>query len=363
MKKKIVVLLMSLSITALSVTGCNNRITDVIVRESDVESGSLETEASETSNITETDESISETTVPESETETDDNTIESESASLEEESYVDISSLTEGELAARREQQLKFDEARQLLYDLDNSKDKTIKINQMDRQIIANNTYDFSDKNIVFIGDSITEGVTGAVSSDGTLVSYPDYVESKLHFNRFLNHGKAGRMFSDYGGEELSLAFSFGDVINVDSDIIVVFAGANDYLSAPENKEFGNINNKESTAGYCGMVRYFMKQLDYYCGDKDVFFVMMYNIEQEVEPVYSDIATEPTLGDYLDVQRTIAKEYGFNIIDLYSVGFMDCTDSETEAYFLNDKVHPSDNGSIVLGEHIAAEVSLYYGQQ
>jgi lysophospholipase L1-like esterase len=170
-------------------------------------------------------------------------------------------------------------------------------------------------------------------------------------------------MFSDYGGEELSLAFSFGDVINIDSDIIIVFAGANDYLSSPENKEFGNINNKESTAGYCGMVRYFMKQLDYYCGDKDVFFVMMYNIEQEVSPTYADITTKPTLDDYLEVQRTLAKEYGFNIIDLYSIGFMDCTDSETEAYFLNDRVHPSDNGSIVLGEHIAAELSLYYGQQ
>jgi lysophospholipase L1-like esterase len=354
MKRKIVVLLMSLSITALSVTGC-------IKRESDVESDISETEASETSAIEETEETISENLVLE--TETEDNTDERESLSLEEESEAEISKLTEDEIAARREQQVKLDEERQLLYNLDNSKEKTIKINQMDKQIIANNAYDFSDKNIVFIGDSITEGITGTVNEDGTFVSYPDYVDSSLHFNRCLNHGKAGRMFADYGGEELSLALSFGDVINIDSDIIVVFAGANDYLSAPENKRFGDVNIKESTAGYCGMVRYFMKQLDYYLGDKDIFFVMMYDIEQEVKPVYSDLTTEPTLNDYLEVQRTIAKEYGFNIIDLYSIGFMDCTDSETEAYFLNDKVHPSDNGSIALGEHIAAELSLYYGQQ
>jgi lysophospholipase L1-like esterase len=359
MKRKIVVLLMSLSITALSVTGCSKR-------DSGVESASSETEDLETSTIVETgetEETISENIVLETETETEDNTDESESVSLEEGTEVEISRLTEEELTARREQQVKLDEERQLLYNLDNSKEKTIKINQIDKQIIANNAYDFSGKNIVFIGDSITEGITGTANEDGTFVSYPDYVDSSLHFNLYLNHGKAGRMFADYGGEELSLALSFGDVINIDSDIIVVFAGANDYLSSPENKRFGDVNNKESTAGYCGMVRYFMKQLDYYLGDKDVFFVMMYDIEQEVKPTYSDLTTEPTLNDYLDVQRTIAKEYGFNIIDLYSVGFMDCTDSETEAYFLNDKVHPSDNGSIALGEHIAAELSLYYGQQ
>jgi hypothetical protein len=170
-------------------------------------------------------------------------------------------------------------------------------------------------------------------------------------------------MFSGYGGEDYSIAGSFGDVTNIDSDIIVVFAGVNDYLSAPDNKRFGNIDDVQSTAGYCGSVRYFMKRLQTYFSDKDIFFVMMYDVDYTSDPDYSDVKTDLDLDDYLDVQRKLAKEYGYNVIDLYSVGVMDCTDAQSKDYFLNDSLHPNDNGNIVLGEHIAAELSLYYSQK
>lgn len=275
----------------------------------------------------------------------------------------EIAQLTEGELKARREQQENFDEARQLLYGLKNSKDKTSKINQMDRQILANNAYDFSQKNIVFIGDSITEGITSAVDIKGNRISYVTYADSYLHFKRALNHGMGGRMFSVYGGEDLSISANFGDVINIDSDIIVVFAGENDYLSTPESKRFGDVNNKMSTAGYCGSVRQFMKQLQEYLGDREIFFVTMYNNSKKAESNYSDIEGQPTLNDYMEVQRKLADEFGFNIIELHDIGFMDCTDQESADFYLRDGLHPKDNGNIVLGEHIAAELSLYFGRK
>ncbi len=276
---------------------------------------------------------------------------------------VDISQLSAGQLEARREQQENFVEARELLYDLPNSKDKTTKINQMDRQILANNAYDFSQKNIVFIGDSVTEGITSAVDIKGNFISYVNYAESYLHFKKTLNHGVGGRMFSVYGGEDLSLAMNFSNVTNVDADIIVVFAGVNDYLSAPENKRFGDINDKMSTAGYCGSVRYFMKQLQEYYGDRKIFFVTMYNNSKKAQCTYSDISGQPTLNDYLEVQRKLADEFGFQVIELYNIGFMDCTSKEASDYYLRDGLHPKDNGNIVLGEHIAAELSLYFGRR
>lgn len=274
-----------------------------------------------------------------------------------------IYQLSEGEIAARREQQKNFADARQLLYSLPNSMDKTEKINQMDRQILANNAYNFGTRNIVFIGDSITEGITSAIDENGNRVSYVTYANSYLRFNRVLNHGMGGRMFSVYGGEELSLAMNFGNVTNINSDIIVVFAGVNDYLSTPGSKRFGDVNDKMSTSGYCGSVRLFMKQLKEYYADRDIFFVMMYDTTKKVECTYSDIDWQPTLNDYLEVQRTLAKEYGFNVIELYGIGFMDCSDKESSDFYLRDGLHPKDNGNIVLGEHIAAELSLYFGQR
>ena len=285
-------------------------------------------------------------------------------AATEPETYVnEIAQLTDGELRARREQQENFAEARALLYDLPNSKDKTSKINQMDRQILANNAYDFSQKNIVFIGDSITEGITSAVDTKGNFISYVNYAASYLHFNRMLNHGIGGRMFSVYGGEELSLTMNFDAVTNIDSDIIVVFAGVNDYLSAPPNKRFGDVNNAMSTAGYCGSVRQFMKQLKEYFGDRDIFFVTMYNNTKKSVCTYSDIQGQPSLNDYMEVQRKLADEFGFNVIELYDIGFMDCSNKESSDFYLRDGLHPKDNGNIVLGEHIAAELSLYFGEK
>ena len=218
----------------------------------------------------------------------------------------EIEQLSEGEIAARKEQQANFEEARATLYGLKNSKDKTSKINQMDRQILANNAYDFSKKNIVFIGDSITEGITSAVDTNGNRISYVTYADSYLHFQRVLNHGMGGRMFS---------------------------------------------------------VRYFMKQLKEYYSDNEIFFVTMYNTNKKVECTYSDVKGQPTLNDYMDVQRKLAKEYGFHVIELYNIGFMDCTDKESADFYLRDGLHPKDNGNIVLGEHIAAELSLYFGQK
>lgn len=391
-RKSMVAILMAMAAMALSFTGCGER-TDIvkeeppIVRadesaagcpygctcsgcvcygtvpaESETVTVSAVTEETQPQSTEETQPAPTETAQVQTGTESPEET--GTPAETEPETYVnEIAQLTDGELRARREQQENFAEARALLYDLPNSKDKTSKINQMDRQILANNAYDFSQKNIVFIGDSITEGITSAVDTKGNFISYVNYAASYLHFNRMLNHGIGGRMFSVYGGEELSLTMNFDAVTNIDSDIIVVFAGVNDYLSAPPNKRFGDVNNAMSTAGYCGSVRQFMKQLKEYFGDRDIFFVTMYNNTKKSVCTYSDIQGQPSLNDYMEVQRKLADEFGFNVIELYDIGFMDCSNKESSDFYLRDGLHPKDNGNIVLGEHIAAELSIYFGEK
>ena len=382
-KRSMAAILMAAVMMTTGISGCGAKVDEqagIILREDQTEctyecpctcdecicaSHKKQADSTESVSVVES-ETVSETvteTVEETQTEEQENVETETTQETQTRELSEIEQLSEGELAARREQQANFAEARQTLYGLKNSKDKTTKINQMDRQILKNNAYDFSKKNIVFIGDSITEGITSAIDDQGNRISYVTYAESYLHFNRTLNHGLGGRMFTAYGDEELSLAMNFGNVTNVDSDIIVVFAGINDYLCTPANKRFGNVNDTMSTAGYCGSVRYFMKQLKEYYSDRDIFFVTMYNVSKKSECTYSDVKGQPTLNDYMEVQRQLAEEYGFNIIELYDIGFMDCTDKESADFYLRDGLHPKDNGNIVLGEHIAAELSLYFSQK
>lgn len=299
----------------------------------------------------------------ESETESEETVTQEEASIQETEQKNNFWDFTDGELEARKEQQRNFQEARELLFTLDNSIDKTEKIYMMDKQIIENNAYSFYDKNIVFIGDSITEGVGAAVDPErGNKLSYAVYAGDFLHAGQTINNGKGGRMFSDYGGEEYSLMLDYGNCIFNAADIFVVFCGVNDYLTEQPDKRFGDISNTLSTAGYCGAVRNVFQSLQRDFPGKPVFVVLMYDFDKEVTATYSDITYQPTLNDYLEVQRVLAKEYGFHVIDLYSQGYMSCRTQEEKDYFLDDFVHPKDRGSIYLGAHIAAEISYYMSQ-
>lgn len=89
--------------------------------------------------------------------------------------------------------------------------------------------------------------------------------------------------------------------------------------------------------------------------------------ETSVETVEETSTQEETVTEVQtelqETTETEAAEYGFHVIDLYSEGFMDCLTQEAADYYLTDGIHPNDMGNIALGEHIAAELSLYFGQK
>ena len=211
---------------------------------------------------------------------------------------IPVSELSEEEKAARKTAQAQLAAQREEIYSMPDSLEKTQKINEIDKQILANNSFDFSDKTIQFMGDSITAGICGDKDENGEAISYTNYVNDYLHFANCMNNGMAGRMFAAYGGEELSFSLNMGNVLNNSANISVVFLGVNDYLSGQQNKRYGNIYDTESTAGYIGSLRYTMNQLKANYPDQEFFFVIMYNIAKTAESTYTDVATPPTLADY-----------------------------------------------------------------
>lgn len=276
-----------------------------------------------------------------------------------------VSQLSEGEKQARRELQANLVNARQQLYALPNSPEKVLRINELDKQILANNVYDFSGKTVQFIGDSITEGVTAITNSDGVKMTYVQYANKYLKIGTLLENGKAGRMFSMSGGEDYSLAATRENTIYNGADVYVFYLGVNDYLATPPTKRYGNVNDMLSTAGYCGAVRQIMKHMQMYFSDREVIFVTAYPLGRTVTATYTDtgLTIQPTLTDYMDVLENLAKEYGFDVINLYDDKFMDCTSADVSNFFLEDGVHPNNVGHQILGEHIAAELSLLLGNK
>ena len=273
----------------------------------------------------------------------------------------DVKDLTEGEKEARRQLLKQLDEQRMLLYALPNSIEKMEKIAKIEELMIQNRTYDFSEKNICFVGDSITEAVCGDIAEDGSRISYLNHMQTYMDIGEVMNRGRAGWMYSNYGTTEYSLAYNLDSVLYLFSDATVLFLGVNDYLVEAQDKRYGELDlNAVSTAGYCGAVRGTMKYLQKYYGEQDIFVVLGYNPGREVNSTYTDIEPAPTLADYLDVQRSYAESLGFHVIDIYSTGIMDLSVEEIKSTYTADGLHPNDKGNVILAKHIAAEMVLYY---
>lgn len=251
---------------------------------------------------------------------------------------------------------------RKEVYGWENSYEKTLKINELDKLILGAADCSFPNIRITFVGDSITEGIGGNTDGSGKYISYVNYVQDALRFGMVLNNGKGGRMIADYTGDRTyAIAMDQDQLFNVNSQIIVMYAGLNDYLTTLEKKDFGTLD-AGSTAGYCGQLQSLMNYLGKYFPTTDFFIVTAYPssaIDESTE-VVGFAGGRPKLNDYMEQQRILAGRNGFHVIELYNIGFMDANDPQVAANLMSDSIHPNDAGYQILGDHIAAEMLLYY---
>lgn len=251
-------------------------------------------------------------------------------------------------------------EERNEVYTWANSYEKTMKINELDNLILDVAACTFPNVQINFVGDSITEGVGGAVDANGEKISYVNYVQEELQFGNVINNGLAGRMIAAY---TINTGFSMEEnhegLFDRESEIVVFYMGLNDYLAPEEVKNFGVIDY--TTGGYRGQLHQWVQRFAADYPNTEFFFVTAYQTPLP-NPTQQNINFDgvPTLNDYMEPQRMLAAQYGYPVIELYGTGFMDMNDALTAENLLADSTHPNDTGYRILGEHIAAEIVLYY---
>lgn len=240
--------------------------------------------------------------------------------------------------------------------DLD-SFEKTKKVNEINSQIIDLNCYDFSNTRILFIGDSITAGNGGNLDENGNTISYANYACELLNapFSNYSIPGSCLGHTAGYEGMVYRLNTIENDLKNnpdLKFDMVILFGGFNDYNTGAY---FGDSDCVEGSFTYdC---KHLFDQIDYKIpGDIPVYIITCYrNIPEETKGI-NDIE----FSQYLSFERQMAKVYGYKVIELHAVNFMNNNNQQVYDYFFSDDIHPNDLGYRVLGAYVAAEIVADY---
>lgn len=236
------------------------------------------------------------------------------------------------------------------------SYEQTIEENRIDKEIIDQNEYDFSQMEIACLGDSLTAASNLAEEENYEQYSYPSVLKELLGASQVTNLGVGGSTIGRYWSDPFVDRYK---EIPPDTDIIIVMGGANDgYCVSAE--EFGNLDERTPRT-FCGDVNELMKGLRENYPSSVIFFAtpLPNALHNHLMSERDDLLPQEY---YADVIRTIAAEYDINVIDLYNSNILDSCDSDVATHFTTDGVHGNQAGYQILAEHFAAEIVEYYNK-
>lgn len=237
---------------------------------------------------------------------------------------------------------------------------ETIKTNQLNPPA----TYDFSDRTVVILGDSI-------FANNTTEESIPNLMRQRSGAKVFcyaiggMSASKAGD--TDILGGELELFLN-------DSEFAAEYNNASDDNNISENNtaskldifiEFGfndffngtpveNPDDLYDLSTYAGAIRTAIEEVDAKYPEAEIILFVPGKLGTYVEEAHDATYTSQ---DYRDKIYSLAEEYGLQIIDLNDNSLM--TQDEFETKYTRDFTHYNPYGCYVAAEYILAQLDKY----
>ena len=234
------------------------------------------------------------------------------------------------------------------------SLEETTMVNQADREIIADSSIDFSGLKIACLGDSITAAANLEKEESYQQYAYPARLKELLGAEEVYNLGIGGSSIGRYWSDAYVERYR---EIPEDVDIIIVMGGTNDGFCVSD-KEFGSLDERAYRT-FCGDLDELMRGLRENYPDADIFFATpLPNILQDYLMRERDYLLPQQ--KFVDVILTLAKEYDYEIIDLYNSNILDSHDVDVVEEYVPDGVHANQEGYRIIAEHFAAELIRYY---
>ena len=227
---------------------------------------------------------------------------------------------------------------------------ETEQMNGKDRYIISSSSYDFSNKKIACLGDSITEGSNLDKMENYKQYSYPSVLKNILGAEEVYNLGIGGSSYGRYWDKPFVERYK---EIPADTDIILVMGGTNDGFAASE-KELGSLSEKKPATFY-GDVDELMRGLrENYPEAKIIFATPLPNILHDYLRKQRDYLLPQ--ATFANAVKELAAQYDIDVIDLYNSNLLDTHDAQVISTYMPDGVHGNPAGYQVLAEHMASQV-------
>lgn len=217
---------------------------------------------------------------------------------------------------------------------------------------------ELKDKKILFLGDSITEGV-GVDSVDNT---YWKVLERKTGA-RCVGYGISGTRIAYQPDEVAALEPYFDgplphfvtrvDAMDKDADIVVVFGGTNDFGHgfAP----IGSFDDRTDESYYGAMHNLCIKLIEKYPAARIVFMSPMPRFANpDKNPLFNDIGLprKAPFVKYVDVMLEVCGYYSIPVLDLYRTSGISPVLEIHKQMFMPDGLHPNNAGAERLADRL-----------
>ena len=227
---------------------------------------------------------------------------------------------------------------------------ETVEWNEADQVVIGQSTLDFSDKKIACLGDSITQAANLESMEDYQQYSYPTKLTEILGAEEVVNLGIGGSSIGRYWQD--AFVDRYMDIPE-DTDLILVMGGTNDGFCL-HRENVGNFEER-SPRTLIGDLDELMRGLKENYPDAEVVFVtplpnVLHDILRKDRP---ELMSQRVI---VDSMIALAKEYEFDVIDLYDSNLLDSHDAAVISNYMPDGVHCNPDGYQILAEHIAADL-------
>lgn len=227
---------------------------------------------------------------------------------------------------------------------------ETVEWNEADQVVIGQSTLDFSDKKIACLGDSITQAANLESMEDYQQYSYPTKLAEILGAEEVVNLGIGGSSIGRYWQD--AFVDRYMDIPE-DTDLILVMGGTNDGFCL-HRENVGNFEER-SPRTLIGDLDELMRGLKENYPDAEVVFVtplpnVLHDILRKDRP---ELMSQRVI---VDSMIALAKEYEFDVIDLYDSNLLDSHDAAVISNYMPDGVHCNPDGYRILAEHIAADL-------